>query len=195
MFPKPPKFPQCSKYSLFRMKHIAHSIQDPQGHQTWAATQPFQKSLTRSSSPLCWSLKKNCKTCRPFLDTLNVAEVQASRFLWANNLNQVLSLANYNTQIQIDYTNSHHVLFNQHHIYSSNPRPFAPQKSSCQSPCKTMIHTAHEKFSLSNRNCAPSLKPTHQDPFAITCKTSKQTKNKNKSENKFFDAFESSHRQ
>jgi hypothetical protein len=46
-----------------------------------------------------------------------------------------------------------------------------------------MIHTALEEPSMSSQDCAPSLKPTHQDPFIITCKTTKQTKNKNKSEN------------
>jgi hypothetical protein len=54
-----------------------------------------------------------------------------------------------------------------------------------------MIHTTHEESSLSSRDCAPSLKPTHQDPFAITCKITKQTKNRNKSKNNFFNAIES----
>jgi hypothetical protein len=102
LFPKWSELPQCSKYFLLGMKHIAHSAQDPHGHQTWAATQPFQKSLTRSSSPLCWSFQK--KHARPFPDTFGAVEVQLSRFLWSNNLNQVLSRAKYNTQIQIDYT-------------------------------------------------------------------------------------------
>ncbi len=83
------------------------------------------------------------------------------------------------------------ILFSQHQIYSSHLRPFAPHKSSCQSPCRVVIHTTHEESSLNNRDCAPSLKPIHQDPFAITCKTIKQTKNKSK--NKFFDVIEASH--
>ncbi len=77
------------------------------------------------------------------------------------------------------------ILFSQHHIYASNPHPFAPQKSSCQSLRRTMIHTAHEKYSLSTRDCAPSQKPTHEDAFAITCKTTIQTKYRNKSETIF----------
>jgi len=53
-----------------------------------------------------------------------------------------------------------------------------------------MIHIAHEEFSLINQDCTPSLKPAHQDPFAITYKTTKQTKNRNKLENNFFDTLE-----
>jgi hypothetical protein len=53
-----------------------------------------------------------------------------------------------------------------------------------------MIYIAHEKFSLNSRDRAPSLKPTHLDPFVITCKTTKQTKNKNKQENNLFGTFE-----
>jgi hypothetical protein len=41
------ELPQCNKYFLLKMKHIAHSSsQDPQSHQTSATTQPLQKSLT-----------------------------------------------------------------------------------------------------------------------------------------------------
>jgi hypothetical protein len=54
-----------------------------------------------------------------------------------------------------------------------------------------MIHTTHEESSLSSQDCVPSLKPTHYDLFIITFKATKQTKNKNKSENKFFGAIES----
>jgi len=56
-----------------------------------------------------------------------------------------------------------------------------------------MIHTTHEESSLNSRDYAPSLKPTHQDPFTITYKATKQTKNRNKSENKFFGTVESPH--
>jgi len=52
-----------------------------------------------------------------------------------------------------------------------------------------VIHTTHQKSSLSNQDRTLSLKPAHQDPLAITCKTTKQTKNRNKTKN-FFYAFE-----
>jgi hypothetical protein len=53
-----------------------------------------------------------------------------------------------------------------------------------------MIHTTHKEFPLSNWDHAPSLKPAHQDPFAITYKTTKQTKNKNKPKNNFLNALQ-----
>jgi hypothetical protein len=52
-----------------------------------------------------------------------------------------------------------------------------------------VIHTTHQKSSLSNQNRTLSLKPAHQDPLAITYKTTKQTKNN------FFNAFETPHHQ
>jgi len=53
-----------------------------------------------------------------------------------------------------------------------------------------VIHTTHKESPLSSRDHTPSLKLAHQDPFTITCKTTKQTKNKNKPENNFFSALE-----
>jgi len=48
---------KCSRYFLIRIEQIAHStFQNPQNDQKWVATQPLQKSLTQSSSPLCWPL-------------------------------------------------------------------------------------------------------------------------------------------
>jgi len=58
-----------------------------------------------------------------------------------------------------------------------------------------VIHIAHKKSPLNSRDRTPSLKPTHQDPFTITYKTTKQTKNINKPENNFFDALETPHYQ
>ncbi len=58
-----------------------------------------------------------------------------------------------------------------------------------------MIHIVHEKSSLNNQDHTPSLKSTHQDPFAITCKTTKKTKNRNKTKNNFFDTLETPHHQ
>jgi hypothetical protein len=58
-----------------------------------------------------------------------------------------------------------------------------------------VIHTTHEIFSLNNHDHAPSLKLAHQDPFVITCKTTKQTNNMNKPKNKSFGAFETPRRQ
>jgi hypothetical protein len=42
-----------------------------------------------------------------------------------------------------------------------------------------MIHKAHEEFSLSSSDYAPSQKLTHQALFIITYKATKHTKNKN----------------
>jgi hypothetical protein len=96
---KPWSSHKCNRYFLFKMEHIEHSSsQDPQNQNTWAATQPLQKFLTHSSSPLCRSLQKTCKTSRPFLNILGVAEVQSSKFFRSNSPNQVLFLINYNTQ-------------------------------------------------------------------------------------------------
>jgi hypothetical protein len=54
---KPQSSHNYSRYSPLRMEQIAHSSsQDPQSCHTWVTTQPLQKSLTQSSSPLCWSL-------------------------------------------------------------------------------------------------------------------------------------------
>jgi hypothetical protein len=57
---KPQNSHKYNKYYFLRMEQITHSSsQDPQNYHTWNATQPFQKSLTQSSFPLCWSLHKN----------------------------------------------------------------------------------------------------------------------------------------
>jgi hypothetical protein len=58
-----------------------------------------------------------------------------------------------------------------------------------------VIHKTHKESPLSNQDRALSLKPVHEDPFAITCKTSKQTKNKNKPEKNFFSTLETPHLQ
>jgi hypothetical protein len=47
---------------------------------------------------------------------------------------------------------------------------------------------------MSNQDHVPSSKPTHQDPFVITCKITKQTKTKNKPKNNF-DALETPRQQ
>jgi hypothetical protein len=68
--------------------------------------------------------------------------------------------------------------FNQHHTYIFSPRPLAALKSLHQPPCKAMIHTTHKESPLSSQDCAPSVKPAHEDPSIMTYKTTKQTKNK-----------------
>jgi len=52
-----------------------------------------------------------------------------------------------------------------------------------------MIHTAQKEYPLSSQDCAPSLKPTHQNHSTLTCKTTNQAKSK-KTKNKFFDTLE-----
>ncbi len=126
-----------------------------------------------------------------------------------NNLDQLLPLTNYNPKSKstthllvimkiqkLNFLFSPKIsllLFNQYHIYFSSPRPFAPLKSPHQSPHKVVIHTTHKEYPLSGRDHTPSLKPAHRDPFVITCKTTKQTKNKNKPENNFFGTLETPH--
>jgi hypothetical protein len=63
-------------------------------------------------------------------------------------------------------------------------------KSPHESPHKVVIHIVHKKSLLNSWDHAPSLKLAHQNPFAITYKTIKQTKNRNKPKNNFFSALE-----
>ncbi len=106
-------------------------------------------------------------TSRPFLDILSATKVQSSRFFQSNSSNQILFLSNYNTSnpnpthIFQYFKKSNNLAFLQHQktclhflslhqIFSSSPHLLASPKSSCQSPCRNLIHKAHEEFSLSS---------------------------------------------
>jgi hypothetical protein len=45
---------------------------------------------------------------------------------------------------------------NLHQISFPSPHLLASLKPFCHSSCRNLIHTTHEKFSLSNTDCAPS---------------------------------------
>jgi hypothetical protein len=72
----------------------------------------------------------------------------------------------------------HFLHFNLLHIAFSSPHPFTPLKALHQSSTKTMIHTTHKEYPLSDQDCAPSLKPTHQCHSTITYKTTNLAKNR-----------------
>ncbi len=75
------------------------------------------------------------------------------------------------------------------YIYMFSSPFLTPLKAPHQSSTKTMIHTAQKEYPLSSQDCAPSLKPTHQNHSTLTCKTTNQAKSK-KTKNKFFDTLE-----
>jgi hypothetical protein len=89
--PKTPRAPIMQQVFFSRWNTLYTQFKIPKVIKHELPQQPLQKSLTLSSSPLCWSLK-TCKTSRPLPYSLGTAEVQASRFLWVNRLNQVLSV-------------------------------------------------------------------------------------------------------
>jgi hypothetical protein len=50
--------------------------------------------------------KKHARPLDLFLTLLVQQKFKCQRFLWASSLNQILSLANYNIKIQINYTHA-----------------------------------------------------------------------------------------
>ncbi len=141
--------------------------------------------------------EKHTKPLNLFL-TFNTAKIQSIGFFWSSSPNEVLFLTNYHSQnpnpthIFIFQRSSPLVFYHHqkislhflslHQIYFSSPHP---PKSSCQSPCKTMIHKALKEFSLSCWDYTPSHKLIHETPFIIICKATKYTKNRNTSKTIF----------
>jgi hypothetical protein len=104
LFPKSPKLPLSNRYSLLKMNtlHIQHKTF--RLSKMVLPQQSLLKSLTHSSSRLCWSLKKTCKTSRSLLDALGTSEAQASKFYEGQSLDQLFPLINYNPKSKIHST-------------------------------------------------------------------------------------------
>jgi hypothetical protein len=170
---------------FLKMKHMVHLVLNPQSHQTRAATTTTPKVLNTFIIFLVLVPKKHARPLDLFLTLFaqwkfkrqgSCESIGLIKFYpllvtitKSKSTTHLLTLLKVHELSFLSSPKFPLVFFSQYHIYSSNLCPFAPQKSSCQSPHKTVIHTTQEESSLSSWDCVPSLKPTHQDPFAITC--------------------------
>ncbi len=99
------ELPLSSRYSFVRMNTLHIQLKIPKPSNKELPKQLLQKSLTHSSSPLCWSLKKNhARPLNLFLTLLAQWKFKRQDFMRAKTLDQLLLLTNYNVKIQNHYT-------------------------------------------------------------------------------------------